>query len=169
MGAAAMMAISSGMQIGSQIGGAFAQNAASRAADAYNSRQTAFNIEIAEMQGKDVRARGEREATAAKKQARNIISEQRVALAAQGIDIDSGSALEIQEDTAMLGEREAQTIRNNAWREAWGYKVEALNLGHRQQMENSANAYKRQSTLLTAGFNSAATGVSTYGKIKYGG
>lgn len=53
------------------------------------------------------------------------VGTQRSALAANGIDVNSGSAANLQDDTAMLGELDALTIQNNAAREAYGYKVQA--------------------------------------------
>lgn len=40
-----------------------------------------------------------------------------------GLDLSTGSPLNVQGDIAGLGELDALTIRNNAAREAWGYKV----------------------------------------------
>ncbi|WP_223513985.1 hypothetical protein [Pseudomonas sp. GL-R-26] len=53
------------------------------------------------------------------------IGTQRTAQAANGIDVNSGSASQLQDDTAMLGELDALTIQNNAAREAYGYRVQA--------------------------------------------
>ena len=47
---------------------------------------------------------------------------QRARLSANGIDISEGSAASIQADTDWMGEMDALTIRDNANREAWGYK-----------------------------------------------
>lgn len=40
-----------------------------------------------------------------------------------GVDLQSGSPLNVQGDIAGLGELDALTIRHNAAREAWGYNV----------------------------------------------
>jgi hypothetical protein len=37
----------------------------------------------------------------------------------------SGTPLNLLSDTAQIGEEDAQTIRNNAAREAWGYRNQA--------------------------------------------
>ena len=53
------------------------------------------------------------------------IGTQRSVQAANGIDVNSGSSAQLQDDTAMLGELDALTIQNNAAREAYGYRVQA--------------------------------------------
>lgn len=55
------------------------------------------------------------------------IGTQRAGFAANGVDVNSGTAANIQDDTAQLGEFDALTIRNNAAREAWGYKTQSGN------------------------------------------
>ena len=70
------------------------------------------------------------------------IGTQRSSIAANGIDVNSGSAARLQDDTAMLGELDALTIQNNAAREAYGYRVQAkqdlLNAG--QTVQNGRTA-----------------------------
>lgn len=58
-----------------------------------------------------------------------ISGAQKAALAAQGGDVTSGSAVDILGDTARAGEMDAQTIRSNAARTAWGYQVQASGAG----------------------------------------
>ncbi|KIQ60177.1 hypothetical protein RL74_06700 [Pseudomonas fluorescens] len=53
------------------------------------------------------------------------VGTQRSVQAANGIDVNSGSAAQLQDDTAMIGELDALTIQNNAAREAYGYRIQA--------------------------------------------
>jgi hypothetical protein len=53
------------------------------------------------------------------------VGTQRAVQAANGIDVNSGSAAQLQDDTAMIGELDALTIQNNAAREAYGYRIQA--------------------------------------------
>jgi hypothetical protein len=55
------------------------------------------------------------------------LGSQRASLASQGGDVDSGSPLDLQADTARMGEFDAQAIRNNAALKAYGYRVQAYN------------------------------------------
>jgi len=50
----------------------------------------------------------------------------RAAIAANGIDTTSGSSLDVLGDTAKLGELDALTIRSNAGRAAYNYRVQGM-------------------------------------------
>ena len=73
------------------------------------------------------------------------IGAQRAAMAANGIDIGSGSPLNLQADTAMIGELDALTIRNNALRNAINFSRQASDFGANASLldrraESSRNA-----------------------------
>ena len=71
-----------------------------------------------------------------------LLGSQRAALASQGGDVDSGSPLDIQADTARAGEYDAQAIRNNAALKAYGYRVQGANAGAEADLDGykAANA-----------------------------
>jgi hypothetical protein len=71
-----------------------------------------------------------------------VIGTQRAEFAAQGVDVGSGSAVDVQKDTAYQGEIDALTLRTNAAREAWGYTVEAQ--GETLQAQNTRKLGKLQ-------------------------
>ncbi|MDY7579352.1 hypothetical protein RGU70_13620 [Herbaspirillum sp. RTI4] len=50
---------------------------------------------------------------------------QRAGLAANGVDLGSGSANDILTSTTMMGARDADQLQTNAMREAWGYSTQA--------------------------------------------
>lgn len=58
---------------------------------------------------------------------RQMAGTQRANLAANGIDLGSGTAQDIVDETYTMGEADALTIRFNAMNEAWGYRVSADN------------------------------------------
>lgn len=90
-----------------------------------------YNAEIADLQAADAIARGVEEEQRYRTSVRGIIGSQRAAFAGGNIDVGFGSALDVQEDAAYLGELDALQIRTNAAREAWGYKVQAEDLRRR--------------------------------------
>ena len=69
------------------------------------------------------------------------VGTQRSVQAANGIDVNSGSAAQLQDDTAMIGELDALTIQNNAAREAFGYRIQADQdrMNARQTLTNAGN------------------------------
>lgn len=84
-----------------------------------------FNAAALEGQAADAIARGKQTEDLFRKQLHQTIGSQRASFAAQGVEISSGSAEQVQEDTAYQGELDALTIRTNAAREAWGFRVAA--------------------------------------------
>lgn len=97
----------------------------------YLDKVSKVNAGVSEQAAKDALARGTIEADDMRRQTDRTIGTQRTAFAANGIDVNTGSAGQIQNDTAALGELDALTILNNAAREAYGYKVQAID--QRQQ------------------------------------
>lgn len=73
----------------------------------------------------DARYRGVVDADTQRVQTQNAIGTQRVAMASNGGQVDTGSNAIIQQDTAQYGELDAMIISNNAAREAYGYEVQA--------------------------------------------
>lgn len=100
---------------------------AERLLGAYQRQTFEMNAKIAEFQAEDAIRRGDEEANKLLTNVQKLIGSQRTATAAQGIEVDSGSALDIQLDTAALGAVDAQTIKTNAYQEAFGFKAEAYN------------------------------------------
>lgn len=97
----------------------------------YLDKVAKVNAGISEQAAQDAVARGGIEADEQRKTTQQIIGAQRTGFAAGGIDVNSGSAGQIQNDVAAMGELDALTIINNAAREAYGYRVQAMD--QRQQ------------------------------------
>ena len=81
---------------------------------------------MAEYQAEDAIRRGDYEASRVLADARRLAGQQRVGFAASGVKVDSGSAAQVVEDTATLGALDATMMKNNALREAFGYKTKAI-------------------------------------------
>lgn len=113
------------------------------------------NARAQERQASDARARGVIAGEEQRDRARMIGSRQATGLAASGLDISSGSSLDLFAETATLGEYDAQVAENNAAREAYGYQTRASE--SRASGRNARQAGRNQafSTLLTSGARSA--------------
>lgn len=85
------------------------------------------NAQLAERQGRDALNRGAMAEGRERLETRQQIGSTRAALAAQGIDVNGGSAAEVQATERLIGDVDALMIRSNAQREAWGFDVEAAN------------------------------------------
>lgn len=106
------------------------QRAHEAAALASDDRAAQFdwNAAIADLQAADVLERGKEEESRFRAGVRGLIGTQRAGFAGQGVDVSFGSAVDVQADAAHLGELDAQALRSNAQREAWGFKVQAEDL-----------------------------------------
>ena len=101
--------------------------------------------------------------------ARKIAGSETASAGAQGIDPNSGSAGDVRGDTNTLGQLDALTIKNNAWKTAWGYKVQAANQNSQAQFDQITAQNEANSTILTGGLNAASSIAMGYGYAKYGG
>lgn len=101
-----------------------ASKAASQEAE-YAANIYGRNADLAEEQAKDALARGRESEMALRRKGRSITGAQRAGFAGQGIDVNSGSALDVTRNDTALSELDALTIRNNAQRESLGFKKQA--------------------------------------------
>lgn len=105
------------------------QGAASAAQANYQAQVARNNQQVAEWNAQRALQQGQVDEQNQRFKSAALMGSQRAALASQGGDVDSGSPLDIQADTARAGEYDAQTIGNNAALKAYGYRVQAANTG----------------------------------------
>lgn len=147
----------------SQIGGTISQRNAAKAQQAFQQNQFDFNKQIAEFNAQEAIRRGEQQERLVRQQGKKVIGAQRASFAAQGIDIEQGSALDVQLDTAQITEIDALTIKNNAAREAFGFKVQAVADTAQQRFSQIAFDAKQKSTLITGGLGLTNIGLQALG------
>jgi hypothetical protein len=105
--------------------GAMSQAEAQRDALNYQSQVARNNATLAQYQAKDAVERGQAEEQNRRLRTAATFSDQRAQLAANGIDLGEGIATDLLATTKYIGEHDALTARNNAAREAWGYRAKA--------------------------------------------
>lgn len=117
-----------------------AQNAKQQGA--FQAAMAEQNAGYKEAAAQDAIKRGDVQADQYRRQVGQLIGSQRAGFAANGVDVNSGTAADIQDDTAAFGEFDALTIANNAAREAWGYRVGAQNdlMNGRMAQSNAKSA-----------------------------
>jgi hypothetical protein len=148
------------------VGSAYTSAEAAKAQGAYQKRQAELNAGMGEFQAEEAIRRGDEDAKAMGKKTKQVIGSQRAALAAQGIEVDSGTAAEIQADTAAIGAVDAQTIKNNAWREAWGFRAQATVTRGQGNMALMAANNQAKSTLITGGLQALSAGTQGFANRK---
>jgi hypothetical protein len=144
-----MTSIAVGLAVGSAVHSAVGQIRAGNDAR----RVGEFNAQVAEAQAKDAVFRGAEEESRLRTSIRGLIGSQRAGFAGQGVDVGGGSAADVQADAAFLGEQDAQQIRRNAAREAWGFRVEAENARRGGKIAQNQSRWGAAGTLLGTGSN----------------
>lgn len=91
----------------------------------YQQGMTQINQQISEQNAAYARSVGEVEAQKSGMRSRFQLGGIRVAKGAGNIDVNSGSAREVQDSQEAIGQHDQSTIRSNAARQAYGYDVEA--------------------------------------------
>jgi hypothetical protein len=136
--------------------GSVAQGMSASAAAKAQAGAEEQNARLAELQGADAVRRGGLEEAKFRREQSMLAGRQRSLLAASGVDIDSGSAAELQEASRMEAEEDAAVIRMNAQREKWGFDAQAVN--HRNAAAAARSAGKNA---MTAGIVGAGTSLLT--------
>ena len=79
----------------------------------YQKSVNEYNARVAENEAEETRNAGVEAENIQRRKTAELLSKQRAQLGAANIDLSSGSALQLQEDTVALGEADALRIRSN--------------------------------------------------------
>jgi len=127
----------------------------------YQAKVNDNNRQIAEWQAQDAVDRGSVKEKQHRIKVAQLKGRQRSVLAASGVEVDDGSALDVIGDTAELGELDALTIKSNAEREAYDYKVAAMNQG----AQAGINRVSGQNALTAGNYGATTSLLSGAGSI----
>lgn len=103
-----------------------------------------INARVGELQAEDALRRGGVEEERYRRYVAQIAGGQKAEIGARNVK-RSGTALDLLSDTAMIGEEDALTIRNEAAREAWGYRFGA------DESRRYGRAARQQASLAAGG------------------
>ena len=115
----------------------------------YQQQVAQNNAFVQTQMAKGARETGERNEMRHRLAVAKAKSGQRAALGASGRDVNSGSALDLIGDTAMIGELDALTLRSNADLEAYQHQVGASNSIAQGRLDRLRGNYGSASTLLS--------------------
>jgi hypothetical protein len=90
-----------------------------------------INARLSELSAQSALLAGQRQEGSIYLKRGQVKSSQRAALAANGIDLTSQTAINILTTTDVMGEVDANTAKANAIRNAWGYRTEGMNYSNR--------------------------------------
>ena len=146
----------------SQVGETYVQQGAIKAQDRYQRTQAGITARRLQIQAEDATSRGAEAAGKIKRQTNIMRGAQRAGYAGQGVAMDSGTPGMVGAETELYGEMDAQTARNNAWREAWGFRNEAQDVLMESRMKSAEAKNARRSTIITGGLNAIQSGMLAY-------
>lgn len=151
MSTATIIAGSQALGAGASVLGAFGQASAIRAQGQETRRNLDEAARLERQRAEEALDIGEQQALQQSSRIRQVLGAQQAALAAQGIQVDTGSALDLQADAARFGAADQLTLRFNAIRESFGLQSRALALETQGQLAEISGRTQARQTLLTAG------------------
>jgi len=132
--------------------GAYQQGQAEAGAARYNAALAKENAAVAQQNAVIASQSGEQQAAMQEQRTRATVGAIKAGQAASGIDVSTGSAVDVRSSAAELGELDALTVRSNAAREAFGYTQQAAGM----KAQSALDEYQAE-TAATAGEIGAAS------------
>lgn len=126
------------------------------------------NADQLEKQADEVTRIGAEDATRYGEGVRSLVGKQASSYAAQGVDVATGSAADVQRETSARGMQDIITIKDNAWREAFGFKQQARNERQQGVLAAKGGNARASSTLATGGLNFAGSLAKGFGDWRKG-
>lgn len=131
-----------------------------------------INARIAELGAQQELIKGQQQVGALTMRAGQVKSSQRAALAANGVDLGEGNAVEVLASTDILKEIDANTLVANAVRSAWGYRTQGANYQSEALFRSAAaggiNPYASAASSLLGSAGSVASSWYNYQRDKEG-
>jgi hypothetical protein len=97
----------------------------------------ALNAQQSERQAQHALYQGDRQAGKVSLQYGQVKASQRAGMAANGVDLGTGSAAEVQASTDLAKEMDMNTIAQNATMSAWGFRTQALNYSNQSKISRA--------------------------------
>src|SRR5690606_9108050 len=95
-----------------------------------------------------------------------LLGSQRAAAAASGVVVGEGSVADIAADTAALAAEDVVTIRANAWREAWGHRVQAQDYRGQSEMTRLASEFQANQSRLQGWMTLGGNVIEGFGRME---
>lgn len=163
--------VTQGLSTASTIYGTYQQMQAARNNANYQASVANQNAALAEAQAVSAGEQGAYQQSQIRQQARQVAASQKAGYSAAGLDIQAGTPLAVQGDTAYQSEQDIQASRYNTMLSMWGLDTQANNYRQQAQYAKQAGKYAQRTALLN-GITSLAQQYSNYSGNKtttYGG
>lgn len=164
MGAPTLGAVGLGTSLAGGIMQAFGakrQGEANAQMYAYQAQVAKYNADIDKQNADYARYVGERSAANFGLKQRQVEGQVRTGKAASGLDVNSGSAVDVQASARKVGQMDMATIRENAAKTAYDYEVKAVNDINQAGLYDAASSNAKSAGNL----NMMASLISTAGSV----
>jgi hypothetical protein len=131
--------------------GQYQQGQAAKAQSEYQAKVAQNNQIIAERNAVMAEERGKVSELQKRRETQQLIGRQRAGIAASGLQVDVGSAANIVEDTAMLGEYDVENIRYQTAMDAYNYRVSGAQYGQQAALSLAQGQSAYQAGIVGAG------------------
>lgn len=131
--------------------GAFMSASASANAANYNAEIASRNADVAKQNATWASQAGEQQAAIEETKTRARVGGIIAGQAANNIDVNSGSALDVRSSAAQLGELSALTVRSNAAKESYGYLNQAWSSTAQSNLDKSNASADEMAGVFNAG------------------
>lgn len=148
--------------------GADKEAKAREAQAAFNRQQSMHNAALDEILATEAERQGQEGEFQILKEGEKVLGAQRTAYAGQGVKVDTGSAADVAKETRFNIARDVLTMKNNAWKAAWGYRVQASNERLAAKYGQRAGQNIADSTILTGGLKALGQGAMGGAMIGFG-
>ena len=123
----------------------------------YSKMTREHQARLADLGASDIMKMGETEASRLESETSSLLGAQKTAQAAKGLDIGVGSPADFRAQTEMTGAMDAQTIRDNAWKQAFGFKTQASNLNLQGRWDRETGRLRERESYIGGALNAAHT------------
>lgn len=117
--------------------GALTQGNANADAANYAAQVAANNQTIASQNAAYAAAAGEAKAANEALSQRHKMGATLAGLAASGVDVNSGSSLDVRESQTRLAQQDVENVRSNAALNVYGYRTQASNFGAQAELDRA--------------------------------
>ena len=133
----------------------------------YSARVAEENAKNAEIQAKDAESRGADSASEARQNWMRANATARANAASAGLIETGGTIGQLQDQNTEIGEANVLTIRDNANKEAWGYRVQSSSYVNQAAADKMSGKVSAQNGLLTGIGTFAQGAVNAGSKSKW--
>lgn len=139
--------------------GSIAQGQAQKSAAEYNAKIASENAAQAKQNAAIAGQSGAEQAAQQSLKTRAEVGAIKANQAAAGLDVNSGSAVDVRSSARELGELDALTVRSNAAKQAYGYQVQGIN----EQAQSNLDRFEGEQAETAGDIGAASDLLNSFG------